>query len=59
MTSAVDFDAGKLTGPNDPEGYMRYGLGPLRPAPQEGQGWMCAAGELAMTRATWRGGTSR
>ena len=30
-------------------GYIRYGLGPLRPAPDAGAGWMWAAGELAMT----------
>jgi hypothetical protein len=28
---------------------MRYALGPLRPAPKEGRGWIFAAGELAMT----------
>jgi hypothetical protein len=27
---------------------MRYALGPLRPAPKEGKGWLFAAGELAM-----------
>jgi CubicO group peptidase (beta-lactamase class C family) len=32
----------------DAEGYVRYALGPLRPAPKEGAGWMFAAGELAM-----------
>lgn len=48
MTSVVDFDANKL-GPNDPIGYMRYGLGPARVAPDEGSGWMFAAGELAVT----------
>ncbi len=48
LTSAVDFDKGKLTS-EDPSGYMRYGLGPLRPAPEEGEGWMAGAGELAMT----------
>jgi len=32
-----------------PEGYFRYALGPLRPAPKEGKGWIFAAGELAMT----------
>jgi len=36
-------------GPGDPLGYFRYALGPLRPAPEEGAGWMFAAGELAMT----------
>lgn len=48
MTSVVDFDQNKL-GPSDPVGYMRYGLGPARVAPDEGSGWMYAAGELAMT----------
>jgi D-alanyl-D-alanine carboxypeptidase len=33
----------------DPGAYFRYALGPLHPAPKEGQGWMFAAGELAMT----------
>jgi len=32
----------------DAEGYSRYALGPLRPGPEEGAGWMSAAGELAM-----------
>ncbi len=35
--------------PTDPVGYLRYALGPPRPAPKEGKGWMFAAGELAMT----------
>lgn len=48
LSSAVNFDEGKLTG-EDPSGYMRYGLGPLRPAMPEGSGWMSGAGELAMT----------
>jgi hypothetical protein len=30
---------------------MRYALGPLRPAPKEGKGWLFAAGELAMPAA--------
>ena len=47
LTSASNFDV-------DPRaatvtGYVRYGLGPLRPAPDAGPGWMWAAGELAMT----------
>ena len=33
----------------DAASYYRYALGPLRPAPKEGRGWMFAAGELAMT----------
>lgn len=32
----------------DAEGYVRYALGPPRPAPLAGFGWMFAAGELAM-----------
>jgi CubicO group peptidase (beta-lactamase class C family) len=48
MTSVTDVDEGRLTEP-DPTGYMRYALGPLRPAPKEGKGWLFAAGELAMT----------
>lgn len=44
---AADSDQQKLAS-SDPEGYIRYGLGPLRPAPAEGKGWMFAAGELAM-----------
>jgi D-alanyl-D-alanine carboxypeptidase len=48
ISSAVDFDA---KGPSaiEPIGYMRYGLGPLRPALPTGPGWMWGAGELAMT----------
>jgi CubicO group peptidase (beta-lactamase class C family) len=48
ITSAVDFDR---NGPSaiEPVGYMRYGLGPLRPAIPTGAGWMWGAGELAMT----------
>jgi len=48
LTSAVDFDA---LGPSaaQPVGYLRYGLGPLRPATPTGPGWMFGAGELAMT----------
>ncbi len=48
ITTAVDFDA---LGPTavQPVGYMRYGLGPLRPATSTGPGWMYGAGELAMT----------
>jgi D-alanyl-D-alanine carboxypeptidase len=47
MTGVFNSDASRLP-PNDPTGYYRHALGPLRPAPQEGQGWMFAAGELAM-----------
>ncbi len=48
LSSAIDFDKGKMT-KDDASGYMQYGLGPLRPAPEEGEGWMAGAGELAMT----------
>lgn len=48
MASVADTDKNKLP-PTDPTGYMRYALGPLRPAGKEGRGWMFAAGELAMT----------
>ena len=47
MKSVADIDAAKL-GDTDPIGYLRYALGPLRPAPKEGKGWLFAAGELAM-----------
>ena len=48
MTSVADIDRGPLPA-SDPTGYRRFGLGPLRPAPKEGPGWLAAAGELAMT----------
>jgi len=48
MTSVADTDKNKLP-PTDPTGYMRYALGPPRVAPNAGNGWMFAAGELAMT----------
>ena len=48
MKSVADTNLNKLP-PTDPTGYFRYALGPLRPAPKEGRGWMFAAGELAMT----------
>jgi D-alanyl-D-alanine carboxypeptidase len=47
MTGVLNSDASRLP-PNDPTGYYQHALGPLRPAPQEGEGWMFAAGELAM-----------
>jgi D-alanyl-D-alanine carboxypeptidase len=50
MKSVSDTDQAKL-GDTDPAGYLRYALGPLRPAPKEGKGWMFAAGELAMPAA--------
>ena len=50
MTSITDTNEEALPS-TDPGGYFRYALGPLRPAPKEGKGWMFAAGELAMTAA--------
>src|SRR5260370_13963289 len=50
MASVSDTDQAKL-GDTDPSGYLRYALGPLRPAPKEGRGWLFAAGELAMPAA--------
>jgi D-alanyl-D-alanine carboxypeptidase len=47
LTSAQDFDVSPRAA--NTTGYIRYGLGPLRPAPDAGSGWMWAAGELAMT----------
>ncbi len=47
MKAVWDSDA-KSLGDTDAAGYIRYALGPLRPAPKEGEGWMFAAGELAM-----------
>ncbi len=48
MDTVLDVDQGPPSA-GDAAGYMRYGLGPLRPAPKEGRGWMFGAGELAMT----------
>ena len=48
MTSAIDL-ASQVLGPSDAAGYTRFALGPPRPAPPEGRGWLYAAGELAMT----------
>ena len=47
MTSVYNSDIAAL-GDTDAQGYIRYALGPLRPAPDAGNGWMFAAGELAM-----------
>jgi len=47
MKSVMNIDQNRLTD-TDATGYMRYAMGPLRPAPKEGKGWLFAAGELAM-----------
>ncbi len=46
MSSAAITD--RELGDTDPIGYLRYALGPARPAPKEGRGWLFAACELAM-----------
>ncbi|HLY40425.1 MAG TPA: serine hydrolase domain-containing protein [Terracidiphilus sp.] len=48
MKSAWNSDEKELT-KTDAAPYMRNALGPLRPVPNGGEGWMFAAGELAMT----------
>ncbi len=48
MSSVVDYDAGPLS-PSDAGMYLRNALGPLRPSPKEGKGWLFGAGQLAMT----------
>jgi D-alanyl-D-alanine carboxypeptidase len=48
MRGIVDIDREPLS-ESDPVGYVRYALGPPRVAPEEGDGWLFAAGELAMT----------
>ncbi|HVJ09348.1 MAG TPA: serine hydrolase domain-containing protein [Acidisarcina sp.] len=47
MKSVYNTDEGRLPA-GDATGYYRHALGPLRPSPKEGKGWMFAAGELAM-----------
>jgi D-alanyl-D-alanine carboxypeptidase len=48
MNSVCDSDQNPLSPPAATP-YYRHALGPLRPAPIAGHGWMFAAGELAMT----------
>ena len=48
MTSVWNSDQTHLA-PPDATAYYRHALGPLILAPDEGAGWMFAAGELAMT----------
>jgi CubicO group peptidase (beta-lactamase class C family) len=48
MRTPIDLDAQPLAD-SDAKGYTRFGLGPVRPVRAEGQGWLYAAGELAMT----------
>ncbi len=48
MTSVLSVEQDKSMA-SEPAGYLRYALGPPRPAPDEGAGWLFAAAELAMT----------
>jgi len=48
MTSVTNIDERALPA-TDATGYLRYALGPLRPAPKEAPGWLFAAGEIAAT----------
>src|SRR5256886_9492739 len=50
MTSVLNIDQEKLT-ESDPTGYLRFALGPLRPSPKEGKGWLFAAGGRARSAA--------
>lgn len=48
MSSVYDVDRAALPD-EDAQRYLRYALGPPRPAPKEAAGWIYAMGELAMT----------
>ncbi len=48
MKTVINTDQASLADA-DPTGYLRYALGPLRPAPKEGKGWLFAIAELTMT----------
>lgn len=48
MSSVRNADE-EIVDSSDAVGYTRAALGPLRPAPHVGKGWLFAAGELAMT----------
>ena len=48
MASVWNCNQSQLT-QADATGYYRHALGPLRPAPKEGRGWLFAMGELSMT----------
>ena len=47
--TGVDEDDTKPLGAQDAAGYTRVAMGPMRPAPQCGAGWLFAMGQLAMT----------
>lgn len=47
MKRVTEDDSGPLPA-SDAGAYTRYGLGPVRPAPKEGAGWLFGASNLAM-----------
>src|ERR1700745_1278209 len=51
MKSVADTDKTKL-GDTDPTGYLRYALGPPRPAPKEGTGWVFSGGGMGLSAGT-------
>lgn len=51
MTGVRDADAIRKAGGADSQGYQRYALGPQRPVPREGKGWLYAMGEMNATAA--------
>jgi len=58
MKSVADTDKAKL-GDTDPTGYLRFALGPPRPAPKEGSGWPLPQANWLCPRKTWQSGTFR
>jgi D-alanyl-D-alanine carboxypeptidase len=49
MTGVRDADSIRKAGGADSQGYQRYALGPQRPVPREGKGWLYAMGEMNAT----------
>ena len=49
MADVLDLDHVTPTTPNLAIGYVRTGLGPLEPAPDEGPGWSFGAGQIVAT----------
>ena len=49
MTGVVDLDRVTPTTPDLATGYVRTGLGPFEPAPDEGPGWSFGAGQIVAT----------
>ena len=49
MDTAIDADNASTWNPADPEGHTRHGLGVVRVAVPEANGWLYAAGPLAMS----------